>query len=42
MPFIFRSNAEACMKQFVTGAKITVRVKPNDPSISVVHKNYRL
>jgi hypothetical protein len=42
MPFIFRSNAEACMKQFVTGAKIIVRVKPNDPSVSVVHKNYRL
>jgi hypothetical protein len=42
MPFLFRSNAEICMKQFVTGAEIDVRVEPGDPSVSVVHKNYRL
>jgi hypothetical protein len=41
MPFLFRSNAEICMKQFVTGTELSVRVKPGNPSVSVVHKNYR-
>jgi hypothetical protein len=42
IPFLFQSNAKICRKQFVTGTKITVRVKSGDPSVSVLHKNYRL
>lgn len=42
IPFVFRINAEICAKQFVTGKELTIRVKPGDPSVSVVHKNYRL
>lgn len=42
IPFFFQSNAEICMKQFVTGTELTVRVKPGDPSVSVLQKNYRL
>jgi hypothetical protein len=42
IPFLFQSNAEICMKQFVTGAEFTVRVKPGDLSVSVIHRNYRV
>ena len=36
MPFLFQSNGEIYIKQFVTGAEFTVRVKPGDPTISVM------
>ena len=42
IPFFFRSNAEICMRQFTAGTELTIRVKPANPSVSVLHKNYRL
>ncbi len=42
IPFFSRSNAEICVKQFMAGAELTIRVKPGKPSVSVLHKNYRL
>ena len=36
MSFLFRSNREIYIKDFVTGKEFTVRVKPDDPTISVV------
>ena len=41
-PFIFYVPGERYIKQFVTGAEFTVRVKPGDPLVSVVHKDYLL
>ena len=36
MPFLFQSNGEIYIKQFVSGKEFTVRVKPGDPAVSVV------
>jgi hypothetical protein len=36
MPFLFESNGEIYIKQFVAGTEFTVRVKPGDPTVSIV------
>jgi len=37
-PFIFYSSGEEYISHFVTGKEFTVRVKPGDPSVSVVNE----
>lgn len=35
-PFIFHVSGEIYIKDFVTGKEFTVRVKPGDPTVSIV------